>query len=120
MLTTVEVGRRIKVARQDRGLSQAQLGQLLSRKRTHAAISDIERGKTNLGVEELAEFASILGTTLTSLLETAPTVIQQGPPSIVYRRSNAAATPQERADSERAIDEFKEYARQRAQQRAQD
>lgn len=118
MLTTTQVGLRIKAARQERGISQAQLGQMLERKRSHAAISDIERGKTNLGVGELDELARLLGTTLTALIEPVTPFIEANPATITFRRSSAAATPQERAESEGAVEAFKEYARARAQQRA--
>lgn len=59
-MTSLYVGRRIREAREDQGWTQAQLGQKLSRPRTHAAISDIERGKTRLCVEEISEFAELL------------------------------------------------------------
>ena len=54
------VAERIRLARTDKGLSQSDLGRLLSRPRTHAAISDLERGRTKVDVELLIELANLL------------------------------------------------------------
>ncbi len=112
MLTNEEVGRRIRQARQGLGLSQTELGQKLTRPRTHAAISDIERGKTKLDVEELSEFARLLGKTLADFVEAQP-------PAVLYRRSTATVSPQDRREKDRVIEAFKERARALARQRAE-
>lgn len=113
MLTSEELGRRIRLARQELGLSQTELGQKLARVRTHAAISDIERGKTKLDVEELAEFARILGKSLADFTDDRPT-------AILYRRSTSSPSPADRRESDRAIEAFKERARALARQRVEE
>ena len=107
-----EVGRRIRHARQALGLSQTELGRRLARPRTHAAISDIERGKTKLDVEELSEFARLLGKTLADFMEAQP-------PTVMYRRSTAASSSQTHTENDRAIEAFKERARALARQRVE-
>ena len=66
-MTEREVGRRIRDARQAAEMTQGQLGRLMGV--THAAISDIERGKTRLTLELLEQLAVHLGTTPADLAE---------------------------------------------------
>ncbi|CCF85311.1 helix-turn-helix domain-containing protein [Nitrolancea hollandica] len=108
MITREEVGRRIRRAREELGLSQGDLGRLLSRPRTYAAISDIERGKTKLDVEELAEIARILQKDVPYFL---------GTPSVVYRRGDRGLTSEEQRHTNRSIEDFKRYAREMARKR---
>ncbi len=61
-----ELGAKIKELRSRRGLSQKELGRLLNR--SHAAISDLERGKTDLTVSDLLLLAKSLATPVTYLL----------------------------------------------------
>ena len=63
------VGWRIQLARKMRGHSQTDLGQSLSRQRTHAAISELERGKVRIDIEELVELASVLDVPLGFFVE---------------------------------------------------
>ena len=112
-VNTEEIGRRIRSARQELGISQTELGQLLTRQRTHAAVSDIERGRTKLGVEELAEFARLLGKTLADFVGSES-------PATVYRRSTAANSAEGRKASDQSIEEFKERARALARQRSKE
>jgi len=61
-----EIGLRIKRLRLEKGKSQEELGKVLSR--SHAAVSDIERGKTKLGVEDLMILAKFFGVTLSEII----------------------------------------------------
>jgi transcriptional regulator with XRE-family HTH domain len=54
---TIRVGQRIREARIAKGMSQTNLGKLLYRRRSHAAISDLERGKTRIDVELLRDLS---------------------------------------------------------------
>jgi len=63
-----QIGERIAQARRAAKLRQEDLAAMLARPRTHAAISDIERGKTLLNVDELIEIAGLLDTSLRALL----------------------------------------------------
>lgn len=60
MASSLEIGRKIRQARDEMNLSQSDLGKKMENQRSHAAISDIERGKTKLGISELKEIAIIL------------------------------------------------------------
>ncbi len=55
-----EIGERIRMYRRMAGLSQSEVGQRLAKPRSHAAVSDIERGKTRITVGLLRELAGIL------------------------------------------------------------
>lgn len=54
------VGQRIRAARMRAGLSQGELGRRMTRPRTHAAISDLERGKIKIDLEEINEIADLV------------------------------------------------------------
>jgi transcriptional regulator with XRE-family HTH domain len=66
------IGRRIREARENLGWTQHQLGEQYGC--SHAAISDIERGVTNLGITDLGRLAEILGKDVDFFLR--PTSIQ--------------------------------------------
>lgn len=59
MVTSEELGKRIREAREGLGMSQQQLGQLLNPPRSHAAVSDMERGVTRVGATDIAQLARI-------------------------------------------------------------
>ncbi len=62
-----EIGRQIRKAREATGLTQAELGKLWGQ-RSHAVISDIERGKVRVAADELTALARILHTDISMLL----------------------------------------------------
>jgi transcriptional regulator with XRE-family HTH domain len=72
MAISARVGRRIADARAAARITQAELGARLQPPRSHAAVSDIERGKTTLGVELLSTIAGILRVPLAALYEDRP------------------------------------------------
>lgn len=72
MNTKKEIGSKIREYRIMAGLSQTELGKRLSR--SHAAISDIERGKTELTLTDLLAIAEYLNTPVVFFLN-----IQSGP-----------------------------------------
>jgi XRE family transcriptional regulator, regulator of sulfur utilization len=63
------LGRVIREAREERGLSQEGLAALADVSRTH--IGDIERGAVSVSVEVLGRIARALGARASSLLATA-------------------------------------------------
>lgn len=63
MATSEEIGRRIRRAREEIGITQGELGRRWGKGKSHAAISDIERGTTRVTASGLAELAKILGKT---------------------------------------------------------
>lgn len=113
MVTYRMVGQRIRQARTELGLVQADLGRMLSRPRSHAAISDIERGKTKLDLEELAELAQLLQKPLAFFTELASS--QEDHASVVYLRSQRGASPEQERLKDRSIEAFMQQARRRAQ-----
>ena len=111
MPTNDEVGRRVRRAREERRLSQTELGQLLSPKRSYAAVSDIERGRTKLDVEDLSMLAAILGKSLPYFYGEEPT------PGVVYRRGERGLAPEAQRETDQAVELFKKFARQQLRTR---
>ena len=105
MLTRGEIGRRVRAAREEQRLSQTALGGLFGR--THAAISDIERGKTNIGLADLARLADLLGKPLSYFTHDEA-------PAALYRRGDQELLPAEERALTDALEGFKEYARRMA------
>lgn len=71
------IGINIKRLRMEKGKTQEELGKVLDC--THANISDIERGKTKIGVGDLYDIARFLGVDIkdiieTNTMETKPTI----------------------------------------------
>jgi transcriptional regulator with XRE-family HTH domain len=64
MATTEEIGKRVREAREEMGMTQGDLGRRWGG-RSHAAVSDIERGTTRLTASGLAELAQILNKPVT-------------------------------------------------------
>jgi transcriptional regulator with XRE-family HTH domain len=56
-----DLGRHIRAAREDRGMSQRELARRLHPPVSHAAVSDLEHGITELGVERLRQIALAVG-----------------------------------------------------------
>jgi transcriptional regulator with XRE-family HTH domain len=59
-----EIGRRIQRARKEAGMTQGDLGRAWGGK-SHAAVSDVERGATSVAASSLAELSKILGKPVT-------------------------------------------------------
>ena len=60
------IGKRIKQAREDKGLTQEKLAESLDV--SNAYISKVERGKTSIGLERLSEISEILEEKMVYLL----------------------------------------------------
>ena len=114
MPTYVEIGRRIRQARTEKALMQADLGRLLSKPRSHAAISDIERGRTKLNLDELAEIAELLDKPLSFLTEGATVAPPAAGETVYFRRDQADLTDGQRQATDNAVTAFMQLARQRA------
>jgi len=96
-----ELGTKIKQARDEIGLSQEKLGRLMNR--SHAAISDIERGKTKLSISDLTQIARFLGKDISYFLESMP--------SAIYRRGQQTESESTKQELRSAIEDFRRYAR---------
>ncbi len=107
MITPEEVGRRIRAAREQRKLTQAGLGQLLSPQRSYAAVSDIERGRTKVDIELLSQLSTVLGKPTAFFTEDATLA------PVIYRRDQVG-TDEQRRETDRAIEGFKQFAQKLA------
>lgn len=107
MLSAEEIGQRIREAREEAGLSQEDLGRQLSPRKSHAAISDVERGKTRITVSELANMAAVLGKSVSHFLGTTGTA--------VYRRGDREIASDRALKA--SIERFKEEVKRLAQER---
>ena len=70
MLSKSQIGEKIKRLRKEQGKSQEDLGKFLGR--THAAISYVEAGKTELSYEDLRRVALFFNMTISELVEETP------------------------------------------------
>lgn len=114
MPTYVEIGRRVRQARTEKGLMQADLGRLLSKPRSHAAISDIERGRTKLNLDELAELAEILDKPLFFLTGDATVAPSPARETVYFRREQTDLTDGQKQATEDAVTAFMQLAKERA------
>jgi transcriptional regulator with XRE-family HTH domain len=78
MVSKKEIGEKIRELRINNKLSQEQLGNLIGR--SHATISDIERGKTDLGISDLFLIADRLKSSVPFILN-----IQTNPSTMVFQ-----------------------------------
>lgn len=102
MASDTEIGRRIRVAREEQRLTQQTLGRLWGGK-SHAAISDIERGATKLSAAGLAELARILGKSTSYFYGESSATYSRG-----GRTQEGSGEP-----GQRAAREFIQYLKQR-------
>jgi ribosome-binding protein aMBF1 (putative translation factor) len=63
------VGQRIRRARLGKGLTQGELGRLLARPRSHAAISELEAGKVRINIDDISNVAKVLDVSVLTILE---------------------------------------------------
>lgn len=75
MLSKEDLGKKIRDLRVRKGISQSKLARGIGLK-SHAAVSDIERGRTSISVEQLNTIAQILDVSMNDILESE--VISQG------------------------------------------
>lgn len=67
MLTQEEIGKKIRDLRVRKSISQVDLAKAIGLE-SHAAISDIERGKTNLKINQLQKIADFFSMTIEDIL----------------------------------------------------
>lgn len=108
MIEKEVLGRKIKEYRLKAGKSQDELGRFLGK--SHAAISDLERGLTEVTVKDLSIIAEFLGVTLEALLEDAKTArnTTSFSPLVNYRDSRDM-TPEERSKADKVSEDFIRY-----------
>ena len=92
--------------RQKKGVSQGELGKNIGK--THAAISDIELGKSELSVTDLSKIANFFQVTVTDLIED----IQQ--PAFIHNRDKKGISADEKQYADKVSEEFIKHARELA------
>lgn len=110
MLTPEEIGDKVRQLRVKYGKSQKELGRVLGR--SHATISDIERGKTGLGVDDLTKVADFFNVPVSEVLGEEP---QPETPQLSRSRAVRGMTANEINEAKASFEEFKKIARLRAQ-----
>ena len=110
MITKDKLGIKIRELRLKIGKSQEELGKIL--KRSHAAVSDIERGKTDLSVTDLSTIANFFNVPVSFFLEDDS--FQYDFASTHYRDAKNITKEEEETANEIGI-KFIEYARKLAQ-----
>lgn len=105
MLTKKEIGEKIRDLRKKIGKSQTELGNILDR--SHAAISDIERGVTDLSVSDLSKIANFFNVPITDFLNPEPIEA----PYFVHNRDAKDITPKEKAMADKVSMDFIKLAR---------
>lgn len=67
MVNKIVIGQKIRDLRKSKNVSQQQLGDALGK--SHAAISDIETGKTDLSVNDLTKIATFFDVSVNTFIE---------------------------------------------------
>ncbi len=112
MAISEKIGRRIRNIRVVKRISQGELAKTLGK--THATISDIERGQTKLSVEDLTKIAKFFNVTTSEILGEIP---KQPTLPYVQHRDAKDITPEERQAADKVTEEFIKLARQLAEQK---
>ncbi len=105
MATREEIGAKIRELRQKNGKSQGELGAFLNR--SHVAISDIERGVTNLSVSDLSAIAAFFNVPITEFLNSET----ENVPYFVQSRDAKDITPKEKEAADKVANDFIALAR---------
>lgn len=112
MINDEAIGKNIRRLRVEKRKSQEELGKALKPTRSHATISDIERGKTKLSIKDLSAIAKFFGVDVQEIIgntiETKPTA------SFSYGRGSFDTENEEKKRIKKAEEKFKEFVRKRA------
>ncbi len=115
MITKEQIGAKIRQLRVEKGISQESLGTALGR--THATISDIERGKTDVSVRDLYIIANFLKIPVTEFLSTEDrnTAVHS---SFAQNRDAKDITPEEKQFADKVAGDFIKLAREFAKDKS--
>lgn len=113
-LTKDELGKKIKELRIQKGVSQSKLGEALGK--SHAAVSDIENGKTELNASDLPVIANFFGVPLSDFLPEQKEVLSF--PFFTQNRDSKDITPEQKKEADQASEKFLEHVRKLAQEEA--
>lgn len=100
MLTKEEIGKKIRDLRVKKAISQGKLAKAIGLE-SHAAVSDIERGKTNLKITQLNKIADFFEMSVGELLNSEVITAY-----VSQNRESKDITPEERKKAQRSMDGF--------------
>ena len=109
MITKDVLGARIRELRKKAGKSQKELGDAINK--THAAISDIERGKTDLSVRDLSVFAEFLNVSISFFTEDCNSVSSPTTTLTMYR-DGKNISKEEKEAADKMANEFLKLVRE--------
>ena len=101
-----ELGRKIRDLRTRNGKSQEELGKFLDK--SHAAVSDIERGKSEMSVSDLTKISQFFEVSVESFLNT--NIYLLNPMSFSHSRAEIGISNEDRLKMLRAREEFRKKA----------
>lgn len=104
MIDKIILGGRIRQLRASKNISQGELGKVL--KKSHAAISDIELGKTDLSVNDLSIISNYFGVSTSFLLE------ENHLSHLIQYRDKKNITPEQKKTADKILDEFIEQVKE--------
>ena len=110
MLTKEQIGRKIKDLRFKNNKSQKELGKHLGK--SHAAVSDIERGRTELSAIDLAKIADFFDVPVESILAIDPEPAYLG--TFSHHRASRGIDTESKEKLQKARAEFIKQAREQA------
>lgn len=109
-ITKEDLGRRIRDLRARNKKSQEELGEFLGK--SHAAISDIERGKTSLTVADLSKIAQFFNVDLETILSNPN--VQANLPQFSHHRAELGLSKDDTEKLKKARQDFINEARKKA------
>lgn len=109
--TKDEIGRKIRDLRFKNNKSQEELGKHLGK--SHAAISDIERGRTELSAIDLAKVAEFFDVPVETILNVEPAYLG----TFSHHRADRGMTSEGKEKLQKARAEFIRLAKEQAEER---
>lgn len=92
------IGRRVRTAREEIGLSQEQLGKKVGY--SAMGVSHLENGDRKIKIEDLQKIAEALGVQIAYLLEP---IIKPAYPTAIYRRGDEDVSDEQKRDEQEAL-----------------
>lgn len=114
-LSRDEIGKKIRDLRAKNNKSQEDLGNHLSK--SHAAISDIERGKTELSVSDLNKIAQFFDVPAETLLYSQQPQSPYYSGTFSHHRADRGMSEDDKTKMQKAREEFIKKAREQANEK---
>lgn len=110
MINKIDVGQKIRDLRKSKNVSQQELGNALGK--SHAAISDIETGKTDLSVKDLTQIAAFFDVSVDTFIG-SPAVQPSSTPFFNQLRTSKDITQSDEREINKASNDFISEMRKR-------